>query len=204
LDRTFTNFSYVGTFLPRAVPLVQTLFAALGDLRKGSPRLVERLRLDFLGTSNQPDGAGGHRVHPYAEAAGVGDLVRETPARAPFLEALAVLANSDALLLIGSDEAHYTASKIYPGLMSGRPFLSLFHARSSAHAILSAAGGGIALGFDSADELARLRPVVADALRTLITEPAAVARADPAAYAPYTAHAVAGQFAAIFDRVAAP
>ena len=39
--------------------------------------------------------------------------------------------------------------------MSGRPYLSLFHARSSAHQILADAGGGISLGFEDAEALAR-------------------------------------------------
>ena len=45
----------------------------------------------------------------------------------PYLEAIGVLARSDGITLIGSDEPHYTPSKIYPGLMAGRPFISLFH-----------------------------------------------------------------------------
>jgi glycosyltransferase involved in cell wall biosynthesis len=199
LDRTLTNFSYVGTFLPRAAPLVERLFSALAHLRRDAPRLAARLRFNFVGTSNQPAGEGGHRVLPIAKAARVADLVRETPHRVPYLEALSLLANSDALLLIGSDEPHYTASKIYPALMSGRPWLSLFHSASSAHAILTAAGGGIAVGFTDEPGLEATVPRLAEALRTLATAPQSLGDALTQAIAPYTAQAIAGRFAAVFN-----
>jgi hypothetical protein len=204
LDPDLINLSYVGTFLPRATPLFERLFAALARLRAQAPQTAAGLRLNFIGTSNQPDGVPAPRVLPLAEAAGVADLVRETPRRLPFVEALGVLANSDGLLLIGSDEPHYTASKIYPALMSGRPWVSLFHSASSAHQILQEAGGGIALGFANAQELETTVPALADALRTMATAPQSFGLANAEAIAPYTARAIAGRFAGIFDRVSTP
>jgi hypothetical protein len=202
LEPDVINLSYVGTFLPRAEPLIRVLFRALRILRAQDPELASRIRCNFIGTTNQPNDYRGFRVLPIARDEGVGDLVRETPQRVPYLQALGVLANSQALLLIGSDEPHYTASKIYPALMSRRPFVSLFHRASSAHRILSAAGGGRALAFETPEELAALQAPVADAIRTLATQPQAFGTANPEAYAPYTAHAVAGQYAAVFDRLA--
>jgi hypothetical protein len=204
LDATKINFSYVGTFLPRAASLTRRLFDSLAELRRRSPGLAARVRLNFVGTSNQPDGAGGDRVAPLAEAAGVADLVVERPGRIPYLEALGVLANSRALLLIGSDEPHYTASKIYPALLSGRPWLSLFHEASSAHAILQAAGGGLAHAFADTAGLQALTPALSEALERLATTPEAFGAPDSSAIAPFTAEAVAGQFAAVFEKAGHP
>lgn len=201
LDPALINFSYVGTFLPRAAPLFERLFAGLARARRESPDLAAQVRLNFVGTSNQPGDAGAPRVLPLAQAAGVADLVRETPRRVPYVEALAILAKSDALLLIGSDEPHYTASKIYPALLSGRPWLSLFHSASSAHQILSAAGGGEAIAFADISELDAAVPALAQALTTLARAPQTFGAARPEAIAPYTAHAVAGRFAEIFNQV---
>jgi hypothetical protein len=161
------------------------------------------MRLNFIGTSNQPNADQAFRVRPLAEAEGVADAVREIPRRLPYMDALGALAQSDGVLLIGSDEPHYTASKIYSALMSGRPFLSLFHRASSAHAILTAAGGGRSFAFASSEELAALEAPLADGLRTLAAAPASLGHADPAAYAPYEARAIACRFAAIFDQLAA-
>jgi hypothetical protein len=119
------------------------------------------------------------------------------------MDALGALAQSDGVLLIGSDEPHYTASKIYPALMSGRPFLSLFHRASSAHAILTEAGGGRSFAFASSEELAALEGPIANGLRTLAAAPASFGHADPSSYAPYEARAIAYRFAAIFDQLAA-
>lgn len=198
------TFSYVGTALPRAAPLLQVLFRSLGQLRHEKPRLAERLRLRFVGTSNQPNGSLTYRVQPLAEAASLSDLVNEEPARVPFADALRILATTDAILLIGSDEPHYTASKIYPALQSGRPFLSIFHRMSSAHAILKRAGGGIALAFETKLELDALVPAIVQGLERIATNPSSLGQVDPEAYAPFTARAVAGQFASIFERVASP
>lgn len=201
LEPDAINFTYVGTFLPRAGPLVARLFAALADLRRRDPGLAARLRLNFVGTSNQPGGQG-YRVLPLARAAGVADLVRETPERVPYLEALSLLANSDALLLIGSDEAHYTASKIYPALLSGRPYLSLFHRASSAHRILLDAGGGRAFAFANEDELAALTPDLTEALRILALAADTIGKPRLDAIEPYAARNIAGQFAEIFQSLA--
>ena len=202
LEPGHVHLSYVGTFLPKSGPLVRVLLQAFAKLRSAEPALAERIRLNFVGTSNQPNDDALYRVKPIAEETGVAEAVHEIPRRLPFLEALKVLTQSNGLLLIGSDELHYTASKIYPALMSGRPFLSLFHRASSAHAILSASGGGQALAFETADELAALEATLAEGLRNLALHPERFGTADPDAYAPFEARNIAKRFADIFDRLA--
>jgi hypothetical protein len=202
LEPSFIHLSYIGTFLPRAGALVRVLFRAFARLRAKEPALGARVRLNFIGTSNQPNDNRSFRVRPLAQAEGVADAVREIPRRLPYMDALSFLVQSDGVLLIGSDEPHYTASKIYPALMSSRPFLSLFHNASSAHAILSAAGGGQAFAFATPEELVALEAPLADGLRTLAAAPESLGRVDPSAYAPYEARAVARRFADIFESVA--
>lgn len=205
LDPNCINLCYVGTFLPRATPVVELLFRAAAMLRADHPELAVRLRLIFVGTSNQPVVHGAdrasHRVMRHADAAGISDMVREYPARIPYMEALSLLANANGLLLLGSDEPHYTASKIYPALMSGTRFLSIFHANSSSHDILSRAGGGWCHAFTDADQLPAMTRIVSANLRDLATG-AAPSQRSPSVYEPYTAHAVSGQFANVFARVA--
>ena len=203
LDATKINLSYVGTVMPRSEPLMRGLLKALGRLKAREPELVARLRLHFVGTSNQPNDRTSFRIVPIAVEEGVGELVVETPQRVPYVDALSLLTKSDGLLLIGSDEPHYTASKIYPALMSGRPYLSLFHRMSSAHAILARAGGGVSLAFSTARELAALEPELAAGLRRLATGHEQFERADPSSYRAYEARAIARRYAGILDRLAA-
>ncbi len=154
-----------------------------------------------MGTSNQPNHTTTFRVLPLARAIGVDSGVEEIPQRVPFLDAISVLARSEGILLIGSNEPHYTASKIYPGLMSGRPFLSVFHRASSAHTVLAQVGGGIAMAFDRQDELRALPAKIAEALVKLVINPENLGRADPSAYEGFTAQAVAKRYAEIFDGI---
>jgi glycosyl transferase family 4 len=201
LEPGFVHLSYVGTFMPRSGPLMQALFRAFARLRLSEPELAARIRLNFVGTSNQPNGDKTYRVRPLAEAEGVTDAVREIPQRLPYLQALEVITKSNGLLLIGSDEPHYTASKIYPALMSGRPYLSLFHTASSANVILTLAGGGCSLAFKTKNELDALEPSIVEGLRTLALYPCSLGRVDPSVFAPYEARNIAKRFAGIFDGI---
>jgi hypothetical protein len=63
-ETDFITFSYVGTALPRAEPLLRTLFRSLAHLRAVNPDLAGRLRLRFVGTSNQPNDSTPLRVRP--------------------------------------------------------------------------------------------------------------------------------------------
>ena len=192
------TLSYVGTALPRSTALFTALFRSIASLLVQQPNLAARLRLRFVGTSNQPNDDTSFPVRALAAAEGIDHLVTEEPARVPYIEALKILATSDALMMIGSDEPHYTASKIYPALMSGRPYLSIFHRKSSAHEILINAGGGIALAFSSPTELEALVPRIGEGVRLLVQNAALLGEVNPKAYEPYTANAVAGRFADVF------
>lgn len=199
------NLCYVGTFLPRATRVAKALFEAVSALVETTPSLRDKLRLVFVGTSNQPPGSGArepkHLIKPIAVAAGLGEIVAEHPERVPFLNALSLLANADAIMMIGSDEPHYTASKIYPGLMSGTPFLSLFHKQSSSHQILSSAGGGLAHGFSDIDQIGTLQPALIESLNKLMSSGTNLGKPDPKSYANYTASSVSKAFADVFNSV---
>lgn len=194
------EFSYVGSYWPAVEPSIRIFMRGLSVLRQRQPELARRLRVNFIGTDSTAMG-NRHSVLPIAEQEGVDEIVSELPQRQPYLQALAAMKASDGLLLIGSNEPHYTASKIYSALMSQRPYLSLFRADSSAHSILTEAGGGIAVSFTSGADLQTKEGALADALIDLATRPEALGKADPRAFAPYQASRIAEGFARIFDRV---
>ncbi len=194
--------SYVGSYWPAAKEPIRTLLRGLARMRAANPQLTKKLRLNFIGTF-PGFGVEQYQIMPIAEAEGVSDCVRELPARLPYLDALWVMSRSDGLVLIGSTEPHYTASKIYPALMSGRPFVSLFHRASSSHDILSTAGGGRAFAFSSMQELKSLELPLAEALHMLVCTPEIFGTANPGACATYHAAAIARRFGNIFDRLAA-
>jgi hypothetical protein len=84
-----------------------------------------------------------------AQEAGLKDYVDEHPQRIPYLESLQVMLDSDALFLVGTDEPHYTASKVFPYILARRPLLAVFHEESSVVQILKAAQAGEVVTFTS-------------------------------------------------------
>jgi glycosyltransferase involved in cell wall biosynthesis len=130
------HLCYVGTLLPLGFEVLRALLCAVRELRQRCPERYEGLHLHFFGTSNQtrPDAAA--RVLPVARELGVADRVSEIAPRIDYLDALTVQVQATAILLLGSSESHYTASKLYPALLSGVPILAIHHAESSVVEIL--------------------------------------------------------------------
>jgi hypothetical protein len=120
----------VGTLLPLGLETLRAFLGALAVLKEREPATFEKLRVHFVGTSNQTTGSS-ERVMPEARRLGVEEAVHEIPERIDYLDALQVLVHSDAILLMGSSERHYTASKLFPALLARRPLLAIFHRESS-------------------------------------------------------------------------
>ena len=176
------------------------LFRSAGH---ADPQLRRRLRLHFLGTSYAAAGRGIPSVRPLAERHGLGDCVHEQTDRLPLSQALSCLRAADALLVIGSSDAGYTASKIYPYLLARRPLLAVMHRRSSVVDLLQRCGGGQVVTFDSDDSPGRL----AAAIEACWLRQGAHGRVVPlqhAAFAPCTARAQAAELTAFLQRCLQP
>lgn len=130
------HLCYVGTLLPLGFETLRAVLHAVTLVRRRRPELYARLWLRFFGTSNQTLANAPRRVLPVAEEIGVADRVVEVAPRIDYLEALTVQTQATALLLMGSSERHYTASKLYPGLLARRPLLAVYHEASSVTEIL--------------------------------------------------------------------
>jgi hypothetical protein len=126
------HFVYVGTLLPLAKEVLRAFFGGVALLRQRDSQRFDRMRFHFFGTSNQTAGDVAPQVLPVAQEAGIEDVVEEHPLRIDYLDALTVQTQAGAILLIGSTERHYTASKIYPALLAGRPLLAIYHEESTA------------------------------------------------------------------------
>lgn len=131
------HICYMGTLLPLGFQTLRAVLEALAFLRQSSPAIYGRVRLHFFGTSNQTTGAPDARVLPIAKEIGVEDHVTEHPLRVNYLDALMLQVDASAILLMGSSEPHYTASKLYPALLSGRPLLAVYHSASTVAEIMS-------------------------------------------------------------------
>jgi hypothetical protein len=124
------NIVYVGRGGPDMVPILKVFFDTLADLHSQDPGRWSQLHFHFIGTNYSPKERTFKLIEPIAEQCNVGDLVSEQPERVPYFEALKLLRDSNAVLLIGSTAQEYTASKMFPCLLSGRPLLAIAHKKS--------------------------------------------------------------------------
>ena len=91
---------------------------------------ASNLKIHFVGTSYAAFGKGMKTIEPLALEYGLGDIVVEHTDRIPYSQTLRCLLDADALIVPGSDDPGYTASKIYPYLLARKPMLAVFHYRS--------------------------------------------------------------------------
>jgi hypothetical protein len=147
--------------------------AAWARLRARDTAPAERLRLHFIGTSNQRAG-GVPRAVPVAREHGLGDFVTEHPDRVDYFDALQALRDASAVLLLGSREPHYTPSKVYPAMLSGRPLLAVYHEASTATDMLRRFGRAPAVRlvtYDDASPVATRVDEIATELCELVRRP---------------------------------
>ncbi len=189
----------VGTVLPLAMATVQALLDAVARLRVSDPVRGARLRLHFIGTSNQTLGALAPRVLSLAAARGLSDVVREYPARIDYLEALGVLRAASVALVLGSTEPHYTSSRLFPALLSGRPVLAAVHEASSVADIMRRAGVASHLVTFGADGPGAVADLFDRALRHTVASPPVGASIE--AIGEYEASALAARLAGLLDTV---
>jgi glycosyltransferase involved in cell wall biosynthesis len=199
------NICYTGTLLPLGIATLRAVLAGARALIERDPQLADRIRFYFFGTSNQTTG-GAPRVIPHARDLGVEHLVHEQPARLDYLDALDVLRQADALLLLGSSERHYTPSKIFPALLANRPLLAVYRRESTAVDMLSTAAPPPAahvITFDDDHPVESIVGCVAESLRALIGTAGSNVRINRAALEPWSARTLAGRLAGLCDRIAA-
>ncbi len=133
---------YAGALLPAGFVVLDRFLAGLRILRELAPQVAARLVVHFVGTGSSPDDPQGHRVMPRARAAGVEEMVDEHPHRIGYVDTLNHLMRSNAVLVLGSTEPHYTPSKVFQAMLSDRPVFAVLHRDSTAVAMIRSAHVG--------------------------------------------------------------
>ena len=198
-DRTFEGV-YYGRGGADMTTALTILFGALAAGRQSSDRL-SRVRLRFCGTAYGRDLNAPLTVFPVAQAGGVADQVSESTSRVPYLETLQGLQQADFLIVIGSDDPQYSASKIYSYILARRPLLAVLHERSPLVEIIRRTRAGEVITFGGRDDLEgpteRLRHQWVSLMDRLPFEP----DVNWAEFAPYTAEALTTRQCRLFDAI---
>lgn len=194
------HWVYVGRGGNDMALALRTLFLSIQSERQRKPEQWQTIQLHFVGTSYATKDRAVKTVEPIAKEFGVADLVTEYPHRIPYFEALKVLTDSDAILLIGSNDPGYTASKLYPAILARKPILAIFHKQSSVVEILQRCQVGQAITFGSETQPDELLSEVTLQLGALLSLPKGYQpNTDWTAFQPYTAREMTRQQCAIFD-----
>lgn len=192
---------YVGRAGTDMAPALRIIFGALRTGLRERPELFSKVRLHFIGTDYAPAHLARKTVEPVAEELGVLAYVEEHPARIPYFEGLQLLMDADFLIVPGSDDPQYTASKIFPYILARKPILALFNERSSVCQIVRRTAAGKVLGFQPElspeSYTSEFYRMMIETLSHLPFEP----ETDWAAFEPYTACETARKQCELFDQV---
>ena len=199
---------YIGTLLPMGFETLRAVLVAAARLRDRQPEVYRRLRLRFFGTSNQTAPDAPCRVLPVARELGVDDAVTEIAPRLDYLDSLTVQTQASAILMLGSSERHYTASKLYPGLLAERPILAVYHEASTVVEVLRRAARPPTVRLVTYGDVDRAESrvdAIYDALTAVLERPVF----DPAdvsreAVRQYSADFLARRLATVLDRTGRP
>ena len=131
------NMVYIGRGGNDMQYAVEIIFDAIKKGRELENPIFNNIQLWFVGTDYAASGTGTKTIEPIAVKKGIKNIVVEIPDRIPYFETLHLLLKADVLMVPGSTDETYTASKIYPYLFSNKPMLAVFHEKSSVCKIIS-------------------------------------------------------------------
>jgi len=191
------NLVYVGRGGHDMKKAIETLFSAfkLGLIK--NPLLFNKVKFHFIGTSYAPKGFGKATILPIAKEMEVANHVNEVTDRIGFYESMANLSAADGLIILGSEQAAYTASKLYPYILAKKQLLAIFHPFSSVSKILKDCNAGFVIPLEmQADQAYQ---VFNDYLKNIANH------IEPAInwqnFNPYTAAALTKQQTELFNQI---
>lgn len=196
---------YAGRAGDDLAPALDIVFRALKAGLQSAPELFGRVAIDFVGTDYATDGRARKTVEPIAQRAGVAAYVREQTARLPYFDTLQLLEDADFLLIAGSDDPAYTASKVYPYILARKPLLAVVHEHSTIVSVLRETRAGVVVTFSSAPD-ENERAAAAGRLLACWRQILAAPRSpdtDWAAFDQYTAREMTRRQCDLFDDVLA-
>lgn len=198
IQKEFVNLIYVGRGGADMHKAASVLFKALQEGLQNEKGLFNNLKIYFIGTSYAPKGRGKPTILPLAKQYGVDDLVVEITDRISYYHTLVTLKQADALFIPGSDDPKYTASKIYPYLLIGKPLLTIFNSQSPAMNVLNDCGVEFAYTYDATDNI---NQKIIDFFKDTINDAHTVQNDNEDAIKKYSAENMTRQQCLLFDKI---
>lgn len=199
------HWVYAGAFIREMNLALRSFFAALAQAIEKEPVVRSKLKLHFIGTNYAPRERAVKMVEPIARELGLANIVEEITDRQPYFQTLQCLLDADALIVPGSDDPGYTASKIYPCILAKKPLLAIFREESSVVDVLTKTKAGTVVTFKSGDqpEVVAGRILKSGWLDSTLCSPRPmIPPTDWTAFEPYTAREMTRRLCEVFDHAA--
>jgi len=163
-------------------------------------QLPSRLRIELLGTDTNWEKNRRRYLQDLAEHSGLGQIVREEPARVSYRDSMRFTVEAAGIIVLGVDDLNYRPSKLQTCIASGLPLLVVVRRSSQLVKTLEQAGPGVhAVEFGGAAGDHNGNGV---AIRAFLADVAAKRRWPRGTRRFLTPQEAAQQHAALFDRVA--
>jgi hypothetical protein len=194
------DFVYAGAMLPKAFePLEEVMKAISENLNAFLP-----FRIHFIGSGNSPDDPKGFNIKALALKYGLWQRVFfEYPKRISYLEVISHLNAADGTFILGSTEAHYTPSKVYQSVLSGKAVFAILHEKSSAREVIQTSKTGVVLSFNGQEDVAKIYTTFTSKWMEYhsFLQTFDAAQIDPIAFEPYSAKSVTGLLVQALNKV---
>jgi hypothetical protein len=153
INESKVQMVYAGAMLPKAYAPLEKIFLSI----QSHPGIFSNVEFHFIGSGKTANDPAGFNIRPLAEQYGLWQKnVFEYPKRIPYLDVLQHLNAADGIFILGSTEAHYTPSKVYQGVLSGKPIFAVLHEQSTAVPVIRESRTGMVLDFKGEDDLDKI------------------------------------------------
>lgn len=199
-DRGKLKMVYAGAMLPKAYGPLEAIFKSIKQHRD----TFENTEFIFIGTGKRANDPMSYNIKQLAQQYGLWEsIVFEYPQRIPYLDVLAHLNAADGIFVLGSTEPHYTPSKIYQGVLSGKPLLAVLHSASGAKEVVGKSGVGIVLDFSGEEDLDKITATFETGFKDFVIymKQYSSRTISTTVFEQYSAYAVTGKLAGLLNRV---
>jgi hypothetical protein len=136
---------YPGAFLPQSKEFLESFFNVISLNRD----LFNGVEFYFIGTGKLVDSALTSPIKEIAERYQIyGEVIFEFPQRITYLNTLFHIAKADGLFILGSNEEHYTPSKLFNAFIARKPIFAILHHKSSGKKIIETSRWGVVSSYN--------------------------------------------------------
>lgn len=195
----YQHWVYVGRCFEAMYFSLKSLFATIQKHRQQNPEIWQKIKIHFVGTKYSIFD-NNKEIEAMAKSYNLEDIITEYPQRIPYFEALQVLKDSHGILIIGSDDPGYSASKVYPCILAQKPILAILHEQSLVVNLLESCQAGQVVTFSDTATTNLVDPLI-DKIDWLLSQSQNYTSAtDWQAFKPYTAKEMTRYLCHVFDR----